>query len=410
MKRRRLLVSACVVVVALLASPVLWGITRPGPPEHGLAATLTAILREETAAYVFPTWWSDGSTPLRLTAQDDGLLINSPRPSSEWAGSTRVDAFLQAPSTADPAAVAALPGGDGAPWVAVAFESKPTETDDKDTTENPLTWTGVDLTAGGQLSGGEPDMLPVTLRSNEISPAEGPSAIMTADAAVSSPGGTDTALVTTSQLGELAMHRCSLADCTWEEAPAPEGTEPFSIASTGEGFVVLTGAPAEGHTVWYADDADLQWRPLGEVPAGEVVNALQDGVGGVVVLSRSGSDSEPSYRIRTAEAAGLEDAVGPAAFPERSHVSAVIEVDGQWYLAGDRASAARVDLGAEPIAPALWTLGEGSWELVEDDLLSHQPDQSMRVLYAEEEGRLAGVSNASAQRITMTWRFDTADS
>ncbi|WP_211719330.1 hypothetical protein [Nocardiopsis sp. MG754419] len=409
MKRRWLIVSACVVVVALLASLAWWRSARPSAAEDELAATLTAILHEDTDAYIFPAWWSDGSTPLRLTSEGDGLLIDEPRTASDLVGRARVDVSLEAPATADPAAVAALPGGEGAPWVAVAFESRQTEMEDKDTTENPLTWTGTDLTTGDRTSGGEPVTLPATLRSNEISPADGPSAIMTADAAVARVEGTDTALVTTSQLGEFTMHRCDPAACEWEEVSVPAGGDPFSIASTGEGLVALTGASADGHTVWYADDADLRWRPLGEIPTGEVVEVLHDGVDGVMVLSRSGDDSDRAYRVRTADASGLEDEVGPFDFPETGTVSAVSEVDGRWYLAGHGPSAARVDLGADPLTPRLWALGEDSWEGVEDDLLGHQPDQSMRVLYVDGEGGLAAVSSSPAQRITMTWTFATVD-
>ncbi|MGW9348043.1 hypothetical protein [Nocardiopsis flavescens] len=409
MKRRGLLVGACAVAVVLMASLAWWRAARPLPSAPLPSATLTGILHEETEGYVFPAWWSDGSTPVRLTADGGGLLIDAPGPGSDPVRGARVDVSLPAPPTADPAAVAALPGGDGAPWVAVAFESKPTEADDKDTTEKPLTWTGTDLTADDRLDGAEPATLPVRLRSNEISPAEGPSAIMTADAAVARLGGTDTVLVTTSQLGESSLHRCDPADCVWEEAPAPEEGRPFSVASTGGGLVALTGTPAEGHTVWFADDAGLGWRPLGGIPVGESVEALQDGAGGVAVLSRSGGDSERVYRIRTAGASGLDEVVGPAPLPGPGTVSAAAEAGGRWYLAGDRPGTARVDLGADPLAPGLWVLGEDSWEPVRDDLLGHQPDQSIRLLYTNGEGRLAAVSSSPAQRITMTWRFDTAD-
>ncbi len=404
-----MLVGLAVVVVALVAGLIWWSLERADDDDDAaFVATLTSVSPHEVPGYAHPEWWSDGTTPVRLSWDGETLVVDSPRPNIERVRGTRLDTALAAPATADPAAIASLPGGEGAPWIAVAFESKRVDQDDKETTESPLTWTGTDLTSEGRLEGGDPMTLPVALRSNEISPAEGPSAIMTADAAVARLGDTDTALVTTSQLGTITLHRCTVSACEWEEAAGPEGEIPFSVASTGRGFVTTTGARDEGHTIWYAEDAGLQWQSIGEIPEGETISRLRDGEDGVLLLTQSGGDEETIYGIRTIDADGVEEVVEPTAFPGSGTVMDVGRNGDDWFLAGFRASDARVDVGPQSTSAELWTLGDEEWEPLGDPLLDYQPLQWMRVLFTSLDGELAAASDAPGPDITMTWTFGPA--
>ncbi len=409
-KRRWLLGIAVAVIAVLVAGSIWWWVERTGDDdEPEFVATLTSVSPHEVPGYAHPEWWSDGTTPVRLSWDDETLVVDSPRPNIERVRGTRLDTALAAPATADPAAVASLPGGEGAPWIAVAFEATRVDQDDKETTESPLTWTGSDLTSGERLDGGAAATLPVSLRSNEISPAEGPSAIMTADAAVARLGDTDTALVTTSQLGTITLHRCALSACEWEEAAGPGGETPFSIASTGDGFVTTTGDRDDGHTIWFAEDDGLQWQAIGEIPAGETISELRDGENGVLMLTQSGRDDETIYGIRTVDAGGVEQVVEPTPFSGSGQVMDVARNGDDWFLAGFRASDARVDLGPQPTAAELWTLGDEQWEPLGDPLLEYQPLQWIRVLFTSLDGELAAASDAPGPDITMTWTFGPAE-
>ena len=409
MERRWLLLGGTTAVAVLVAASVWWATARQSDDDPEFVATLTSMGAREVPHYAHPEWWSDGTTPLRLGWDGESLVVDSPRPNIERLRGTRLDTALAVPSTADPATVAALPGGEGAPWIAVAFESKRVDQDDKETVESPLTWAGSEVTSGERLDGGAATTMPVTLRSNEISPAEGPSAIMTADAAVARLGDTDTALVTTSQLGTITLHRCTLSACEGEEAAGPDGETPFSIASTGDGFVTATGARDEGHTIWYAGDDELQWQAIGEIPEGETLSALRDGEKGVIALTQGGSDDETAYGIRTVDAGGVEQVVEPTLFSGSGQVTAVGRNGEDWFLAGFRASDTRVDFDPQSTSAELWTLGDEEWEPLGDPLLEYQPLQWIQVLFTSLDGELAAVSNAPGPDITMTWSFATVE-
>jgi hypothetical protein len=404
MRKRWWIGGAAVVVAAALVGVAVWPHTG-SQQEPPLEARLTDMQYETTDTYEYAQWWTDGSTTVRLTANGDDLVVNEPVARVEGTADPSNDdliAVLPAAPAIDPAAIAALPGDDGAPWVAIALD----ETDDDAlTAPPPLAW--VANGRGDDEPAPAPIPLPVDLlghTSSETSTA--------ADAAVVRIGDTVLAVAATSQADAASLHACTVDACAWTPRELPGGAAIELLGSTGDGVVAITA----DRGVWYADDVDLSWERVGAGPAGMEPQVVQDGEGTatVVWLDRADQDAgsedaeadTDDVAIQTISAGRLDDAVKRT--PVDGGVGGILtatEVDDRWHLGGSRASAANISLPYPAEEPSVWTFGDDSWHALEDELLRNQPDQRVEALWVDVGGDLRALTTSPVQRITMVWRL-----
>lgn len=405
MKKRWWIGGGAVVVVAAVVAVAVW--PRAGAPEdQRLSPTVTDMQLERTGTFGLPEWWTDGSTTLRLTANADGLLVNEPLARLELTGPTELSAALPVPATADPAAIAALPGDDGAPWVAVAFEDKSVARGDTTTTERPLAWV-----AGGRGGAATAVPVPAELRSATTSET-----IMTAEAAVARIDDTDVAVVSTMQGDAATLHVCVVDACEWTPRDLPGGVGIELLGSTGDSLVAVT----EDGDVWSADDLDLAWERVGSGPSGRAPQVIQDGDGraSIVWLGRldggqdeDGDGAGSAVSIQTVGDGELVDTVESTSIDDDvRRLETATEVDGTWYLGGSTDNTASVSLPYPADEPALWTLGDDSWEPLDDELLRNQVDQRTEAVWVDGGGDLRMLTTSAVQGITMVWRLEREES
>jgi hypothetical protein len=407
MKKRWWVGLGVIAVGAVVAGLVVW--LQPGTEQGRLAAsdegrlsaTLTDIQHEDTDTYVYPSWWTDGDTAVRLTAVDDNLVVNEPLARLEPTGDADLNAKMPVTQGTDTATVAALPGAAGAPWVAIAFESIDVEISDVTTTQRPLAWTGTERTSPDTTP--QSSSIPVDLRSNESN-----GAVMVADAAVATIGDSVLAVATTKQLDSGSLHICDVSDCQWSPRELPPGFSIDSIGSTGDGFIAVTD---EDEALWYADDAELTWKKIGTAPSGMQLESLQDGAGAATVVWIERQDDAVSIQVGTVSDGQLNLEVDRTPVDGRiGRVTTVTKVEGRWYLGGSRPSSANLALPYDASEGTVWIQDGESWSPLDDELLANQPAQQVEALFVDADGALRAVSSSAVERDTMIWHLARPDS
>jgi hypothetical protein len=413
------------VVVVALAGGVLAGWLLRGrgddpAPSSGL--TLIDVQRTEDRGYRFTDWWNDGQVALRLAAVRGGLQLDDPLSGSR-AEAPSVSVRLQQRGAVDPepAAVAALPGGSGTPWVAVGVPYI-VNADDPSAVARPVAWAGTARPQGfAPTTDDAPSALPVDTTRQRVNGAE--PQVFPALARI---GGTVWALVAVeqrdhplqgaSQAIASGLVRCQMRDCRWAAAPRPGGSggpPVLGLASTGTGFVMVVGVGADP-TVWWADDRALTWRQIGRAPKGATLVTTRSEDGEALLLWREGGPDASQVTVQSVRDGQVTTAATGTMAVDRASLTTVSRIGDRWLLGGSRPFGLRASARYEYAAPLLLEHHDGAWRSDDDPLLVNQPDQTIQALVepAPSAGNDAGpgmLTGSAVLRIDMVWDLNLDD-
>ncbi len=386
--------AAALVVVGGVGG---WLLVSTGDPDDSVDAdgVVTPVITDVgidpslARSYQFSRWWSDGESALRLGVDGADVVVRTPDRSIAPGA---VSARLAGADALDPAAVAAMPGGSGAPWVAVSTR------DPDDDSGVIRSWTGGDGEAQRAV---RPTRVPAELR--PVSSDD----VITNDVAVARSGETTSALVVVHQGSTSQLFACRLDDCEWTSVEAPNQQAVGYVASTGSGFVAVTDAGSDRAQVWYAEAGTSTWSRVGEAPEDMRLRAAQDGLDEVLLIWADGEGGRAMVQ-KVAPDAGdqaVTTVAGPASIgPDSSRLTSVLQVGDDWLLAGSAASESGVSLAYPASAPRLWSLDGDRWRDVEAAVLDQQPDQEFQVLWHSGDA-IVGVSASAPLKVHEIWRL-----
>ena len=376
-----------------------WLLTRSDDDgsASGDGSSFDVVLRDvetrEDLRYRFPAWWGDGQASLTLTPTRSGMLLRDPlaerRTDPEPTAFARIE-----DASVEPAAVAALPGGGGIPWLAVGFpdDLPSAERADSAPVVRATTWTGAEEAERGDepRDPGAGTTLPLRTTAYQYG-GGGPQF----GAALARIDGRVRAYVTADQRtrtyrsGRRERRQLFAGDatcpdvrrCRWRVVPRPDGQPSYGLGSTGSGFVLVTRGSDDRLVVRYADDAALTWREVGRLPAGSTLQTTQSGDGRVLLVTLSRAGGARSVAVTAVDAGGrMSEAVTPAEVPDDlRRVGPVLRVGDDWLLGG-AARAQKVDLRYDSDAAVLLRRDGDRWASVGGAELAAQPDQVVTAL------------------------------
>lgn len=391
------------VVVAVLAVAVgvfAWRLSiRDDDGSSDVTARLTSVSTDRSSeTYAYPRWWSDGASLVRFGAANDGLTL-----SPQQAGGSVVPPdprrLLARGKGIKPEAVAAVPGRSASDWVAVGLR----EAGEGAEAQPILAWS-----ASGDVTPGGSEVEPVTLPV-DVAPTTSSENIITVDAAATTLGDQNVAIVQVSQSGRNQLVRCDLdaaAACRWSQVKAPQADASVQLAATATGIVAVSSVDKDKPTVWFADDESLTWQKVGSAPPGMLSEGLVDGIESATLVWGRGDQVTLQVLTPRADSAKLRTAVPRSTVPgDPNGEYTATRIGGSWYLGAGVAGDPDMALAFRPSAPGLWRYANQEWRRVTDPLLTQQVDQRFVALVADDRDRLAGVTTSPVLRITQFWRF-----
>lgn len=352
-------------------------------------------------------WWTDGRSTLLLAPTDSGFALLPQRevPGGRW------EAYVDTTSRVRPVDLAALPGSEDGPWVALGASSA-------HTVDHTLrSWSG---DWAGQS---DPDAALPAPTASKVPAAPDP--MISGETALHS--FVAVATIDGHDLGVTAWHQGSTSGvknttrglavcpdasaCRWGDELEAPGI-PVALVSTGTGFVLVVDG-MDGVRVLFADDAGLDWQEVGKAPEGmHLARAVDTPEGALLLWGTDGDDGPDELSIQRVSTDGtVEDEVEALPLPVDTYgITSAARVDDRWVVgAGASDGHAWANPGYSPGRARLLRAGDEVWEDVTPEAMRHRLDETVVAMATTVAGKTTFTLASPVQRTASRWRWEPTD-
>lgn len=326
-------------------------------------------------------WWADGRSTLLLAPTDSGFALLPQRevPGGRW------EAYVDTTSRVRRVDLAALPGSEDGPWVALGASSP-------HTVDHTLrSWSG---DWAGQS---DPDAELPAPTASKVPAAPDP--VISGETALHS--FVAVATIDGHDLGVTAWHQESTSGvknttrglavcpdasaCRWGDELEAPGI-PVDLASTGTGFVLVVD--------------------------GMVARAVDTPEGALLLWRTDGDDGPDELSIQRVSTDGtVEDEVEALPLPVDTYgITSAARVDDRWVVgAGASDGHAWANPGYSPGRARLLRAGDEVWEDVTPEAMRHRLDETVVAMATTVAGKTTFTLASPVQRTASRWRWEPTD-